>query len=158
MVPLQIKTFVFNSGKEKTALGTLKWVEKRDSFLFETLFFASITADFTVMLSPHLGGVMETARWSVSHYFPPPAFLHLFFQSIFGLQRMNTHRRFIEWLQTWLRRGPLEAIFTHTASVSSSHSILHTLIHFTTRAWWGKCHTAFLRVNFLLIGHFLVGK
>ena len=62
MVPLQIKTFVFNSGKEKTALGTLKWVEMRDSFLFETLFFASITADSTVMLSPHLGGVMETAR------------------------------------------------------------------------------------------------
>ena len=34
-----------------------------------------------------------------------------------------------------LRRGPLEAIFTHTASVSSSHSILHTLIHITTCTW-----------------------
>ena len=62
MVPLQIKTFVFNYVKEKTALGTMKWVEKRDSFLFEMLFFASITADSTVMLSPHLGDVMETAR------------------------------------------------------------------------------------------------
>lgn len=55
MVPLQIKTFVFNYVKEKIALGTLKWVEKRDSFLFTTLFFASATADSTVMLSPHLG-------------------------------------------------------------------------------------------------------
>ena len=66
---------------------------------------------------PPPGGVMETARWSVSHYFPPPTFLHLFFQSIFGLQRKNTHRRFIEWLQTWLSEEDRWELSSHTLRV-----------------------------------------
>lgn len=95
MVPLQIKTFVFNYvkawnsevGREQ---GQLSLHDALLCFRYSWLYSDA---------QPPPGGVMETARWLVSHYFPPLTFLHLFFQSIFGLQRKNTHRRFIEWFK-----------------------------------------------------------
>lgn len=115
MVPLQIKTFVFNYVKERLAWNSEVGREEGQLSLL-TLFFASATADSTVMLSPHLG-VWWRQPGDRFLTISPTDFSSLFSKASLDYRKEHTQEIHRVVANLALRRGPLGAIFTHTASV-----------------------------------------
>lgn len=129
------KTFVFNYVKEKIALGTLKGREEEPAFSSRRSFLLPL--QLTSDAQPPPGGVMGDSQVIGFSLFPPTDFLHLFFQSIFGLQRKNTHRRFIEWLQNLAQKWDRWELSSHTLRVFFTLDTSHLdPLHYTRR--WGN--------------------